>query len=288
MKYKVFIQSNSKQYLGALVSKYTIERYSSNLDKFAVEILSVDEISEIKNIFNKEILKDGKKIIYSQNDLQSFTLSRFLPPQLMNFEGRSIVIDPDVFSVYTDIWDLFKIDMGSYAALMRRHNVGWGTSVMLINNKKFKHWKIEEMVNDLIKHKVDYRDLMCLRNEIQKIGVLDNVWNSYDTLSDKTKLLHNTLRITQPWRVGLKIDYIPKRMKPLFGIIPRELIHMALGRNPYIHREHPDKNQTNFFFSHLKSAIIEEKISINLVEKEIINKNLRPDAIKILNKVKPA
>jgi len=159
---------------------------------------------------------------------------------------------------------------------------------MLINNKKFKHWKIEEMVNDLIKHKVDYRDLMCLRNETQKIGVLDNVWNSYDTLSDKTKLLHNTLRITQPWRVGLKIDYIPKRMKPLFGIIPRELIHMALGRNPYIHREHPDKNQTNFFFSHLKSAIIEEKISINLVEKEIINKNLRPDAIKILNKVKPA
>ena len=38
-------------------------------------------------------------------DLQSFTPLRFMPPQLMGYEGRAIVIDPDVFAV-GDVYEL--------------------------------------------------------------------------------------------------------------------------------------------------------------------------------------
>lgn len=287
MQYKVFIQANEKQYLGAQLAKYTIERYSEHTDKFSVEIMQAHEVLDLNRLYGNKILKDGKEITYGDGDLQSFTLTRFMSPELMNFEGKSIVIDPDVFATYSDIWDLFTMDMEDNSALMRRHNGGdWGTSVMLLDNSKFKHWKIKDIVDDLLSKNVDYRDWMGLRLEKQKIGVLDKMWNHYDTLTPDTKLLHTTLRVTQPWRVGLPVEYIPKKMKPVFGFIPREWIHILIGKSPYTHRENPDQNQTDFFFGHLKSAIQEGKIDKQLVLNEIKVKHIRQDALKVLEQTK--
>jgi hypothetical protein len=285
---KVFIQSNEKQYLGALVAKYTIERYSNHNDKFSVEIINAEKVDDLSRLYNKEIIKDNVKVNYGDEDLQSFTLTRFMAPELMSYEGKSIVIDPDVFATYSDIWDLFSMNMGNYSALMRQHNnkLDWGTSVMLLKNNKFKHWKIKVIVDDLLSQNVDYRDWMGLRNEKEKIGSLPIDWNSYDELNENTKLLHNTLRITQPWRVGLDVEFIPKKMKPLFGFISREWAHTLLGRNPLVHREHPDQDQTNFFFGHLKKAIEDGFIDFDLVLRAIKLKYIRQDAIEILTKTR--
>jgi hypothetical protein len=287
MNYKVFIQTNEKQYLGALMAKYTIERYSEHNDKFSVEIMQAHDISDLNRLYNTKILKDGKEVDYGNEDLQSFTLTRFMPPELMNFEGRSIVIDPDIFSTYSDIWELFTMDMGENAALMRKHNgKDWGTSVMLLDNSKLKHWKIKDIVNELITKKVDYRDWMSLRLGREKIGLLDEVWNHFDKLTPDTKLIHNTNRITQPWRTGLKIEYTPKKMRPFMGIIPREWIHILLGRNPYIHREHPEKAQIDYFFGHLKKAMEDGVIDTDLVLNEIKQKHIRQDAVEVLENTK--
>ena len=50
--------------------------------------------------------KEGRKYIRKEleetwrNDtLQSFTPLRFLPPQLMNYKNRVLVVDPDVFAL---------------------------------------------------------------------------------------------------------------------------------------------------------------------------------------------
>lgn len=287
MDYKVFIQTNEKQYLGALMAKYTIERYSQHNDKFAVEIMQAHQVPALQNLYMQKILKDGAEVDYGNEDLQSFTLTRFMPPELMNFQGRSIVIDPDIFATYSDIWELFTMDMGGNAALMRKHNgKDWGTSVMLLDNTKLTHWKINDIVNDLITKQADYRDWMSLRKETAKIGLLDEVWNHFDKLTPETKLIHNTQRITQPWRTGLRIEYTPKKMKPFLGLIPREWIHTLLGKNPYIHREHPDQQQIDFFFGHLKSAIQEGKIDKDLVLGEISKKHIRQDALEVLERTK--
>jgi hypothetical protein len=288
MMNKVFIQSNKKQYLGALVAKYTIERYSNHNEKFFVEIIQAEKVDDLNRLYNQEIIKDNSKVIYGDDDLQSFTLTRFMAPELMSYEGRSIVIDPDIFATYSDIWELFSMDMGNNSALMRRHSnkIDWGTSVMLLENSKFKHWKIKSIVDDLLSKKIDYRDWMGLRNEKEKIGILPTEWNSYDELTVNTKLLHNTLRVTQPWKVGLDVEYTPKKMKPLFGFISREWVHSLLGRNPLVHREHPDQNQIDYFFGHLKKAVEDGVIDINLVLSEINLKHIRQDAIVILEKTR--
>lgn len=287
MNYKVFIQANEKQYLGALMAKYTIKRYSKHNDKFEVVIMQAHDVPELQELYKHSILKDGNEVNYGNEDLQSFTLTRFMPPELMNFEGRSIVIDPDIFATYSDIWELFTMDMVDNAALMRKHNgKDWGTSVMLLDNAKLKHWKIKDIVDELISKKVDYRDWMSLRLGREKIGLLDEVWNHFDKLTPETKLIHNTLRITQPWRTGLRVEYAPKKLKPFLGIIPREWIHTLMGKNPYIHRDHPDQTQIDFFFGHLKSAIEEGKIDKNIVLDEIKKKRIRQDAAEVLERTK--
>ena len=71
-------------------------------------------------------------------DLQSFTPLRFAPPQLMNYQGRAVVMDPDIFAI-GDIWELLNRDMEG-AAIMCRPKSGrkgrkgaFASSVMLLD-----------------------------------------------------------------------------------------------------------------------------------------------------------
>jgi hypothetical protein len=286
MKNHVFIHTNRKQILGALVSKYTIERYSRYRDRFDVEILVAEDNAEMQRIFDQPILNEGKDVIYESNDLQSFTLARFLPPTLMNFSGRALVIDPDVFATYSDIWDLLGCDMGGNAILMKAHKPGqWATSVMLLDNAQLTHWRFSEIIDKLLAKQIDYRDQMSMRDEVASIGLLSEDWNSYDQLDSNTKLLHNTLRITQPWKTGLVVDFKQRKMRPLAGFIPREWVHTLIGRSPYRYREHPDARQIEFFFGHLKTALQSNAISEAVVANEVALKHVRQDAFKVLDRV---
>jgi hypothetical protein len=285
MECKVFIHTNKKQYLGALVGKYTIERYSNHNNLFSVEIILSEDVDALKRIYGRNIIKDGYKVLYEANDLQSFTLTRFMPPELMKYKGRSIVIDPDVFSAYSDIWDLFKMDMNGHAILMKKHKINqWATSVMLLDNQKLKHWSIDNIVDRLLNHQMDYRDQIGLMSESSSIGPLNDEWNRYDVLDENTKLLHNTIRATQPWRSGMKMEYAPKKKKPILGVIPRGWVDTIRGKKLDIHKEHPDPKQTDFFFRHLKYAINEGEILREVVEQEVLAKHIRPDAIEILDR----
>ena len=48
------------------------------------------------------------------------------------------------------------------------------------------------------------------------IGPLEPGWNDFDHLGPGTKLLHNTRRMTQPWKTGLPVDFTPVEHFPLF------------------------------------------------------------------------
>ena len=58
---------------------------------------------------NQLYLRDGEKRRWLNNDLQSFTPLRFMPPELMGYKGRAVVIDPDVLRVL--MWELLSRDM---------------------------------------------------------------------------------------------------------------------------------------------------------------------------------
>ena len=95
----VFIHVNHKQILGAIVGKYALEKHSSSSDKFDVRFIEVKDQAFLHEKEGQFYLRDGDKRKWLNNDLQSFTPLRLMPPQLMGYEGRALVIDPDVFAL---------------------------------------------------------------------------------------------------------------------------------------------------------------------------------------------
>ena len=88
MDHGVFIQANEKQMLGAIVAEYALRRNSRHNDKFDTMIMNYDDIPVFRQREGDAFLRDGSKRIWVRDDLQSFTPSRFLPPELMGYQGR--------------------------------------------------------------------------------------------------------------------------------------------------------------------------------------------------------
>ncbi|MEK7203819.1 MAG: glycosyltransferase [Patescibacteria group bacterium] len=279
---KVFIHTNNKQLFGAILAKYALEKNSINKNAFSIEFINVDELEVFKNFRGKEYLRDGRAVKYDSNDLQSFTLSRFMPPELTNFQGRAIVIDPDIFNL-SDINELFSLDMQGRSIAACRKKGAWDTSVMLMDCVRLKHWRIDDILKKLENKELDYSDLMTLNAEDQgTILEIPRIWNSLDELKENTKMLHTTNRLTQPWKTGLKIDFTRKKLPKILGIFPREPLLRLLGRYPMTYQPHPDKNIERFFFSLAREALKKGVITEELVNNEISRKHLRPDFFRVL------
>ena len=70
-------------------------------------------------------------------------------------------------------------------------------------------WKFEKIINEVFNLKIDYSDLMNLKFDNNlKIKEIDHKFNSHDMINLDTVLLHTTNRITQPWKEGLKINFV--------------------------------------------------------------------------------
>ena len=215
MKPTVFIHTNHKQIVGAIVAEYSMRRNSQHGDDFNIEIIHTVDHPFLKAREGEEYLRDGVTRRWHIDDLQSFTPLRFMPPERMSYQGRAVVVDPDVFAV-GDIWELLSRDMQG-AAIMCRPRSGHkekqgvlATSVMLLDCGKLTHWHCEEQFNELFAFKRDYAKWIGLFYEPRDtIKLLENEWNDFDKLTPQTRLLHNTKRRTQPWKTGLPVDFLP-------------------------------------------------------------------------------
>jgi len=103
----VFIQANAKQHIGALVSAHSLKRNSARPADFDVTIMVQEDWPIFRQNEGREFLRHGLRHKWINDDLQSFTPLRFLPPQLMAYQGRALVLDPDVFAV-GDVWPLLN------------------------------------------------------------------------------------------------------------------------------------------------------------------------------------
>jgi hypothetical protein len=154
MEYKVFIQTNHKQYIGALAAAHALARYSDHTDKFSIEIIDARDYPYFAEREGQYYLRDGAHRQWLNDDLQSFTLTRFMPPELMGFKGRAVVIDPDVFAV-SDVWDLLSRDMQGKSIMVRprsgrkKKSGCMATSVMLLDCEQLQHWRVAEQFASL-------------------------------------------------------------------------------------------------------------------------------------------
>ncbi len=298
MQATVFIHTNHKQMLGAIISRYSLQRNSAQADQFEVKFIEVRDFPAMAEREGQKYLRDREMRPWLNNDLQSFTPLRFAPPQLMNYEGRAVVMDPDIFAV-GDILELLSRDMEG-AAIMCRPKSGrkgrkgaYASSVMLLDCAKLRHWQFENNFAEMFEAADgkpggrDYMDWVSLKLEDPAtIGWFENEWNDFDNLGANTKLLHNTKRKTQPWKTGIKIDYRPADTFQLFP--PRHWFRRArralFGDYKFAgtYATHPDPRQEKFFFGLVRECLENGVISEAQLRDEIEQGHLRSDAFELV------
>jgi len=291
----VFIHTNHKQMLGALVSQYSLKRNSPNAEKFDVRIINTADHPFLAEKEGQEFLRDGGKRTWRMEDLQSFTPLRFMPPELMGYQGRAIVIDPDIFAV-GDVWELLNRDMDGKAIFCRPRAGAKGlggclaSSVMLLDCAKLTHWRVREGFEELFRFERDYMDWICLKLEPREsIGLFEDHWNDFDRLTEKTRLLHNTKRLTQPWKTGLPVDFVPASKK-LNLVQPKSWLRfirsdlLGLPAAPQYYRPHPDPRQEAFFFGLLRECLEKGIVSEEFLRQEMAANHVRHDAFQVMER----
>jgi hypothetical protein len=288
MKPTVFIHTNDKQIVGALVSKYSFERFASGT--FDVRLIHTRDHPFLAAHEGRLYLRDGLKRAWANDDLQSFTVLRFAPPGLMGFEGRAVVVDPDVFCV-ADPMALITRDMQGSAIMARKRegakSDAWASSVMLLDNAKLRHWQVEKNFEEMFRFERDYMDWITLQSEPQEsIGLLEPYWNDFDRLTPETRLVHNTRRRTQPWKSGLKVDFRPPEKAG--SLRPSHVLHRVrralvgeyglLGR----YKTHPDPNQERLFFALLKECLDRNIVTRDMLAQHMQLNHVRHDALEVL------
>jgi hypothetical protein len=298
MDHCVFIHTNHKQIVGALVAEHALRRNSRHNDRFDVRIIEHKEHPFFNAREGQLYLRDGMKRPWLNDDLQSFTPLRFMPPELMGYRGRAVVIDPDVFAV-GDVWELLSRDMLGKAIMCRARTGTKGcvdkclaTSVMLLDCAKLTHWRVEEHFNEMFQFKRDYMNWICLRTEPREtIGLFEEAWNDFDRLTPKTKMLHTTKRRTQPWKTGLPIDHRPREkfrmFPPLRWLMKARRVlfgeYALLGR----YQRHPDPAQEQLFFGLLKECLATGRVSEDMIRREMLRNHVRHDAFEVLERTPP-
>jgi hypothetical protein len=283
--------------LGAVVSEYSLRRNSRHAAEFDIRVIHTKDHAFLQEREGQLYLRDGDKRPWTNDDLQSFTPLRFMPPELMGYRGRAVVIDPDVFAA-GDIWELLSRDMEGQALMCRPKSGNKGkrgclaSSVMLLDCAQLTHWRVRDQFAEMFEFKRDYMDWVCLHLEDRdRIGLFEHCWNDFDHLDAATRLLHNTKRKTQPWKTGLPVDFRPADTFQLFP--PRHWVRRArralfgdyrfTGR----YKPHPDPNQEAFFFGLLRECLDEGLVTEAMLREEMARNHIRHDALELLDRVPP-
>jgi hypothetical protein len=292
LKLAVFIHTNEKQYVGALVSAHSMRRFSKRGDALDIRILHTKDFPWLWAREGQKYKRGREWREWRMDDLQSFTPLRFAPPEAMGYEGRAVIVDPDIFAV-GDIGELLTREMGGKAILCRKRPGKeevpghYATSCMLLDCAKLRHWQVEKTFAELFTGERDYAKWIELEYEDPAtIGLFEPEWNDFDHLDEKTKLIHNTKRHTQPWKTGLPIDFVEADKFKLWS--PKGWVQKVqrslFGHYRYsgTYKPHPDRRQETLFFALLKDAMRAGVLDEALLREHMAKNHVRHDALEVL------
>ena len=268
---KIYICTNRFQKIAAKVSAYSFSRFGFK----NIEILETEKINILNQKFNLSYLRNGKKKLY-KDDLQSFTLLRFLPFGI-NKDEDCIVIDPDIFA-YKDPTDYFQelnhdqsflIGCTSHKEFLRSEIIYIKKNQPIIEYKK--------IVEEIFSHEIDYNELINFNSKkyFKNLKILSSKINQLDNITTDTLVLHTTNRITQPWKEGLKIDFDKKdlsityKIKTILKMLLNKKYDRAIFSKKYL--QHNNKIVLKFIIEIFREAIKEKYLSIKELE-DAVNK----------------
>jgi hypothetical protein len=289
----VVIHTNDRQMVAALVSAHSLKSRSKSSHLFDVRLLRLEETPHLYKRQNQIFFwVDGSRpSVWRRRDLQSFAPLRRMVPALLGFQGRALVIDPDVFAI-GDVYELLSRDMGGKAILCRERQERRGgrqtyhSSVMLLDCSKLTHWQWKHEIDDLFTGKLKLAPWLMLMDESpEQIGLIEEEWNHLDTLTAKTKLLHNTEISTQPWKTGLPADYhqYAPRGPAWLEAFKRVARRVSAGQDRTVrYQPHPDPRQEQLFFTLLRECLEQGSITTRFLRKAVRKNYIRKDAFALL------
>jgi len=282
MKPCVFIHTNEKQWIGAIVALHALRRYAADAQAFDVRLLETKSYPFLRARVGQTYRSNGAEQRW-KDDLQSFTPLRFLPPELMRYTGRALVMDPDIFAV-ADVLPLLERDMQGKAIVCRtldgdeERRRKLASSVMLLDCARLTHWRCEEQFTELFEGDRDYKKWIWLELEPRDtIGLFEARWNDFDRWTPDTRLLHNTRRETQPWKTGLPVDFETGKKPRSFS--PKGWIRRF---RPQRYRPHPDPRQEQYFFSLLRECLDSGEVTVQTLRDEMRQDHIRHDALDLV------
>jgi len=286
----VFVHTSNLQLLPALVGIHSLRTRGNIHGTLDVRLLRLEDTVLDRRRDGQEFRANGIKT-WNHRHHYAFHFLRRRVPELMAYEGRALVVDPDVFAV-DSVEPLLHADMGGKAILARYMPDGflndrrpyYSTGVMLLDCSKLRHWRWEDEINGLFDFSRDYWDLLQLAEEDPaNIGVLDEQWNSLDRMDPGTRLLHFTRVSTQPWLTKLPMQddiYDPTVRVSRITATWRRL----QGRPRRVYKTHPDPGQERFFFDLLFDCLTKGTLPLSFVLAEIQAGRMRADGLEELKR----
>ena len=266
---KVFIQSNKFQKLAASVARYSFIKNGFN----DVEILDLESCDVLNRNIGKQYLRNGKLVSFEYNDLQSFTLLRFLPPKIQT-SGFCLIIDPDIFAIKNPLEKLRKIITKDVDIFCTEINNQLRSEVMILNLEN-KIWDYNRLIEDLFNQRIDYSKLLNLSLfKNLKIKKLDIVFNHHDKINEETIFLHTSNRITQPWKEGLNINF-KTFFTNKYKILNLIKYFLRMNYDPRVVSKkflsHPNINVNNFIIKTFNEAIKNKYVNKEELDLAVMN-----------------
>tara|TARA_B100001057_G_scaffold501156_3_gene621180 strand:- start:6713 stop:7537 length:825 start_codon:yes stop_codon:yes gene_type:complete len=273
---KVYIQSNKYQKIAAKVAAYSFERFG-----LKTEYLNFEDNKLLNYYLGSSYLRKGESCIF-KDDLQSFTILRFLAPQINKFKEKILVIDPDVFAI-KDPTHMINLISNFDIACTFRNNFP-RSEVMIIDANKV-NWKFEDICKKVFDKEIDYSKLIDLTfDKNLKLKKINDEYNSIDKVNNETILLHTSNRITQPWKEDLEINFerYNLKVKDYLKYYFKKIFNKNYNNNLFAKKfvKHPNDKVyatvKNLFNEAIKNNFIqnyeiEEAISKGYISKKILN-----------------
>jgi hypothetical protein len=194
------------------------------------------------------------------------------------------------------VYELLSREMNGKAVLCRQKPEWrsgrqlYSSAVMLLDCHRLTGWDWDRDIEQIFSCQLALGPWLSLLDvSPDEIGLFEDEWNDHDTLTNRTKLLHNTEILTQPWRTGLRASrytYAPQILLSREWF--RARVSRMVKRDPtrtLVYQRHPDPRQERMFFTLLKECLAQGGVSEGAIRLAMRRHWLRNDALAVLEMI---
>lgn len=270
MNLKVFIQTNIRAEVAALVAKYCFQKHNPGIQ---VELITPEEFPELIAYDGQQFQRGGQKCCWRLDTAQSFFPVRFLVPEKLGYSGIALVFDPDIYALRS---------INSLSNYFMDHTLGtcmgWNelptSCMMVLDTSRLTDWSVDNLTRSMFIEHEDFNEWMYLKkyNGTASLAILPDEYNHIDKISENTIFLHTNKTETQPWKTGLQYCRC--------GIHNR--VPCISCQKNLTFQKHASSEVEHYFFQSAHEAIENDVLPMATVETALKNGWVRSDFLNML------